>query len=118
MTVAIAIVGSLAILFTLPMPLISWLEAAEEDSNKGIFYGMAVGVTLGFLLTVTLFVLALATQSIVAISIVGGLALLCGLSGIFVCLINADKNNAVGGAMIVTLGWFLTVALFVLALVK
>lgn len=116
MTTAIAIVGGLAILFTLPMPLISWFEATDED--EGIFYGLAVGATLGFLLTITLFVLALATQATVAISIVGGLALLGGLLGIFVCLLNANKNNAVGGAMIVTLGWLLNIALFVLALVR
>ncbi len=118
MTVAIAIVGGLAILFTLPMPFIAWLEAAEADNNEGIVYGFAVGATLGWLLTITLFILALATQAIVVISIVGAAALLCGLVGVFLCFVNADKNNTGGVLAVVLFGFCLTIALLVLALVK
>lgn len=116
MTVAIAIVGGLAILLSLPTVINSWWVAADEKNS--ILYVLAGGATLGWFLAIALFVLALATQAVIATSIVGGAALLCGLAGVFSGWLIALEKNALVLALTATLGFFLTTALLALTLVK
>ncbi len=121
MLVAIAIVGGLALLFSFVTVFVSWVVAMRE--GKSVLSLFAVIVTVCFFLSITLFVLALMMETVVAIAIVGGLALLGNLWGLVVCWAEAidvdrDERFLYWFAAISTVGFLLTIALLVLALVK
>lgn len=121
MYTAISIVGAFAILFSILHPVVCWGEA--HDRRSLALYLAAVISTLGELCAIALFVLALTVQSVIAISLVGGFAVLGGLTGTIECwrLATREAHGDAGFywfAASVTLGLFLNAALLVLALVK
>ncbi len=119
MVTAISIVGAFAIVLGVLIPLTSWGVASEERTT--FLYCVATSSMFGWLCTIALFVLALMIQSVVVISIVGGTAMFGGLIGTIVCWMFAAREDEAGLYALAagsTFSWLLTIALFVLALVK